>query len=213
MRQEDAKRAQTGTPAPFLPENCDRLTAARRVLIYVSKCAQCTAGKTGEDPEALQLLDQFNQFHPEELVVNGPYTIDQASITNAQFDMPKNEKSFFADKAAFDKIVNFNGETDTISAVVLSKDIDYATHGFPPATEQQMQQNDQRKGDQHRAAPARRRWRDAAHSTAQAVAVRQAHPASTTIVNRFAAATRGTGSARLSALPHKFLMPHTPPAS
>jgi len=52
--------------------------------------------------------------------------------------MPKNESSFYADKAAFDKIVNFNGETDTISAVVLSKDIDYATHGFAPATEKQM---------------------------------------------------------------------------
>jgi peptide/nickel transport system substrate-binding protein len=84
------------------------------------------------------LLDQFNKFRPEDLIVNGPYTIDQNSITNAQFDMPKNEKSFFADKAAFDKIVNFNGETDTISAVVLSKDIDYATLGFAPATEKQM---------------------------------------------------------------------------
>jgi len=99
------------------------------------------AGKTGEDPEALQLLDEFNKFRPDQIIVNGPYTIDRDSITNAQFDMPKNEKSFYADKAAFDKIVNFNGETDTISAVVLSKDIDYATHGFPPATEQQMQEN------------------------------------------------------------------------
>jgi peptide/nickel transport system substrate-binding protein len=100
-----------------------------------------TAGKTTDDPEALQLLDEFNKFRPETLIVNGPYTIDQNSITNAQFDMPKNPTSFYADKAAFDKIVNFNGETDTISAVVLSKDIDYATHGFPPATEQQMQAN------------------------------------------------------------------------
>jgi len=95
-------------------------------------------GKNSESPEFLQLLDQFNKFRPEDLIVNGPYTIDKNSITNAQFDMPKNEKSFFADKAAFDKIVNFNGETDTISAVVLSKDIDYATHGFAPATEKQM---------------------------------------------------------------------------
>jgi peptide/nickel transport system substrate-binding protein len=97
-----------------------------------------TGGKTSADPEFKQLLDQFNKYRPEDIIVNGPYTIDKDSITNAQFNMPKNEKSFYADKAAFDKIVNFNGETDTISAVVLSKDIDYATHGFAPATEKQM---------------------------------------------------------------------------
>ncbi len=50
----------------------------------------------------------------------------------------KNDKAWNADKALFDKIVNFNGETDTISAVVLNKDVDYATHGFAPATEQEF---------------------------------------------------------------------------
>lgn len=99
------------------------------------------AGLTSDAPEWLQAVEQFNQFRPETLVVNGPYTIDAASITNAQFTMPKNDTSFYADQALFDRIVNFNGETDTISAVVLSKDIDYATHGFAPATEAQMQQS------------------------------------------------------------------------
>jgi peptide/nickel transport system substrate-binding protein len=98
------------------------------------------AGLNNEAPEWLQAVEEFNQFRPETLVVNGPYTIDPASITNAQFNMPKNDTSFYADQALFDRIVNFNGETDTISAVVLSKDIDYATHGFAPATEAQMQQ-------------------------------------------------------------------------
>jgi peptide/nickel transport system substrate-binding protein len=96
------------------------------------------SGADSEAPEFLQLLDEFNNFRPTELIVNGPYTIDVASITNAQFDMPKNPTSFWADQAKFDKIVNFNGETDTISAVVLTKEIDYATHGFAPATELQF---------------------------------------------------------------------------
>jgi len=96
------------------------------------------AGLTNEDAEWKQLVEQFNTFRPEELVVNGPYTIDIPSITNAQFDMPKNVDSYWADQTPFDKIVNFNGETDTISAVVLSREIDYATQGFAPATEQSM---------------------------------------------------------------------------
>jgi peptide/nickel transport system substrate-binding protein len=99
------------------------------------------SGANNEAPEWLQAVEEFNQFRPETLVVNGPYTIDIPSITNAQFTMPKNEKSFWAGDVAFDRIVNFNGETDTISAVVLSKEIDYATHGFAPATEQSMIDN------------------------------------------------------------------------
>jgi peptide/nickel transport system substrate-binding protein len=97
------------------------------------------SGATSDNDEFKQLLDEFNQYRPTELIVNGPYTIDQASITNAQFTMPKNEKSFWAEQAKFDRLINFNGETDTISAVVLSKEVDYATHGFAVATEQQMQ--------------------------------------------------------------------------
>ncbi|HWV25419.1 MAG TPA: ABC transporter substrate-binding protein [Thermomicrobiales bacterium] len=97
-----------------------------------------SSGTSKDDPEWAQFNEQFTSFRPDTLIVNGPYTIDIPSVTNAQFDMSKNHDSYWADQAKFDKIVNFNGETDTISAVVLSKDIDYATQGFPPATEQSM---------------------------------------------------------------------------
>jgi len=42
-----------------------------------------------------------------------------------------------ADKVNFGKIVLYNGETPTVTPLVLSGDIDYATHGFPPATEKE----------------------------------------------------------------------------
>jgi peptide/nickel transport system substrate-binding protein len=96
------------------------------------------AGKTIEDAEGAQLLEQFNQFRPELPPASGPYQIDEASISNAQMTLVKNDKAWNADKALFDKIVNYNGETDTISAVVLNKDVDYATHGFAPATEKEF---------------------------------------------------------------------------
>lgn len=102
-----------------------------------------SAGKTDTDDDWVKAVEDFNNYRPkpEDLIYDGPYTFDAASITNAQMDLPKNPKSFWADQTPFDKLVNFNGETDTISAVVLSKDIDYATHGFAPATEQSMLQN------------------------------------------------------------------------
>jgi peptide/nickel transport system substrate-binding protein len=37
----------------------------------------------------------------------------------------------------FDRIVLFNGETPTVTPLVLAGDVDYATHGFPPATEKE----------------------------------------------------------------------------
>lgn len=96
------------------------------------------AGKTTDDPEGAQLLDQFNQFRPDLPVNSGPFSIDVASITNAQMSLVKNENSHWAANVPFDKVVNYNGETDTITAIVLSKDVDYATHGFSVATENQM---------------------------------------------------------------------------
>ena len=53
----------------------------------------------------------------------------------------RNETSVFAAMTPFDRIINFNGETDTISAVALNKDIDFATQAFAPATEQELINN------------------------------------------------------------------------
>jgi peptide/nickel transport system substrate-binding protein len=97
-------------------------------------------GKTISDPEGKQLLQEFSNFKPDGIIASGPFNIDVKSITNAQFTMPKNTTAWNADQIAFDKIVNYNGETPDITPVVLSKDVDYATHGFPPTTDQAMQQ-------------------------------------------------------------------------
>ena len=47
--------------------------------------------------------------------------------------------SWWADKVKFDNMVNNNGETPVITPLVLSGDVDYATHGFPPATDHEFQ--------------------------------------------------------------------------
>jgi peptide/nickel transport system substrate-binding protein len=98
------------------------------------------SGKTVSDPEGKQLLQEFTNFKPDSIIASGPFNIDVKSITNAQFTLPKNTTAWNADQVLFDKIVNYNGETPDVSPLVLSKEIDYATHGFPPSTEQAMQQ-------------------------------------------------------------------------
>jgi peptide/nickel transport system substrate-binding protein len=98
------------------------------------------SGKTIDDPEGRQLLQNFTNFRPPDVIASGPFKFDTTSITQAQLTLVKNPTAWNADQVLFDKIVNYNGETPDITPVVLSKDVDYATHGFPPATEQAMQQ-------------------------------------------------------------------------
>ncbi|MEZ4707193.1 MAG: ABC transporter substrate-binding protein [Caldilineaceae bacterium] len=92
------------------------------------------AGKTPDDQEWKDALAEFNKFRPEDMVVLGPYKIDPSSITEATLILNKVETSYWADKVKFDRMVNYNGETPVITPLVLSGDVDYATHGFPPAT-------------------------------------------------------------------------------
>ncbi len=100
--------------------------------------ALSAAGLDMSSDEGKKLLDRFNQFHPEYVPASGPYMFDVASISNATMTLPKNESSYFAANAAFDRILNYNGETDTITPLVLNKDIDYAGNAFAPATEAEM---------------------------------------------------------------------------
>ncbi len=95
-------------------------------------------GLTKDDDEWKSLLQEFNEFRPEEMVVLGPYQIDPNSITESQMILNKVETSHWADIVNFDRIVNYNGETPVVTPLVLSGDVDYATHGFPPATEREF---------------------------------------------------------------------------
>jgi peptide/nickel transport system substrate-binding protein len=94
------------------------------------------SGKAADSTEFKQLNQEFQAFRPKEMITTGPFKIDQASMTNSQVTLVKVPTSWAADKVNFDKVVLYNGETDQITPVVLAKDVDYATHGFPPATEQ-----------------------------------------------------------------------------
>lgn len=105
---------------------------------YAQRVADLVAaGKTKDDDEWKNLLQEFNEFRPEDMVVLGPYKIDPASITESQMILNKVETSYWANTVQFDRLVNYNGETPVVTPLVLSGDVDYATHGFPPATERE----------------------------------------------------------------------------
>jgi peptide/nickel transport system substrate-binding protein len=97
---------------------------------------------SGTDPESKEFRDvvtKFDEFKPEEMVVTGPFKIDKDSITESQLTMNKVDTAWNADQTDLDKMVIYNGETPAVTPLVLSKDIDYATHGFPIATEKSFE--------------------------------------------------------------------------
>lgn len=98
-----------------------------------------TPAGDGSTAALASVIDEFNKFKPDHMVVTGPYNFDTSSITSSQLTMNKVETSAWVKTANFDRLVLFN-QTDaaSIPALILSKNCDYSTSGFPPATEKAM---------------------------------------------------------------------------
>ncbi len=109
---------------------------------YAAKAqALFDAGKTREDQEWKDLQTELGEFRPPAKVVTGPYTIASLDDVNeARLTMVKNPTSYWADKVKFDQILMYQGETPVITPLVMANQVDYATHGFAPATEKAFQQ-------------------------------------------------------------------------
>ncbi len=97
------------------------------------------AGKDMDSAEGKALNAEFQKFRPKKVVVSGPFNFDYNSITNSQLTLVKNKTGYGADKTQFEKIVLFNGEVPDVTPVVAAKNVDYATHGFPVASEKAFQ--------------------------------------------------------------------------
>jgi peptide/nickel transport system substrate-binding protein len=97
-------------------------------------------GGTNSTDPGKALIKEMNDFRPAGPPSFGPYKIDPASLTAAQVSLVRNPNGLFADKVNFDKILIYQGETAEISPIVLNGDIDYATHGFPLATDRAFQE-------------------------------------------------------------------------
>lgn len=97
---------------------------------------------SGADPESKEyrdLVTKFEEYRPEQMVVTGPFNINKKTITESQLTMDKVETAWNADRTDFDRMIIYNGEVPAVTPIVLSKDVDYATHGFPLATEKSFE--------------------------------------------------------------------------
>ncbi len=116
----------------------ERYRSAATYGALADEVAKLVEAKKGADSDEWKaLVQKATEFRPDKLIVSGPFDLDLKSITEAQLTLVKNPTGYLADKIAFDKVVLYNGETPVVTPLVLAGDVDYATHGFPTATEKQ----------------------------------------------------------------------------
>jgi peptide/nickel transport system substrate-binding protein len=96
------------------------------------------AGKAQTADEVKALTKDFDAFRPKDYVASGPFHMDVDKITEAQLTLTKRPDAWNADKVKIDQIVIYAGETEQATPLVLGKKVDFVTHAFPPATEQQF---------------------------------------------------------------------------
>ncbi|HDM70900.1 MAG: ABC transporter substrate-binding protein [Thermotoga sp.] len=95
-------------------------------------------GKDKSSDEMKKLIVEFNDFRPKEMLANGPFMPDMNNYTEAEAHLIRNPYYYDKETVKFDRIRLINGETAVITPLILAKQIDYATHAFPPATEKQF---------------------------------------------------------------------------
>ncbi|GAB3925958.1 ABC transporter substrate-binding protein [Microlunatus endophyticus] len=97
------------------------------------------AGADTSGADFTKLNSDLIGFKPSKLIPNGPFDYDYSTINATQLSLKKNTSSVLAEAVKFASILLYNGETPTVTPLVLSKDVDYATHGFAVASEKQFQ--------------------------------------------------------------------------
>jgi len=107
--------------------------------VAAKAATQFAAGKTVASDEIKALRAELAALRPTTPPAIGPYKIDPASVNEAQLTFVRNTAGLFNDQVNFDKVVIYQGETAAVTPLVLAGDIDYATHGFPIATEKAFQ--------------------------------------------------------------------------
>jgi peptide/nickel transport system substrate-binding protein len=115
----------------------ENLRAASVYGDFGTKGAELLASGAAKDSEEVTAaLDELTKFRPEMLVSGGPFKLMPEDVADARVKLVKNDGGVDADKVAFDEVVVWNGETETVFPLLQDGQLWYATHGFAPAQEE-----------------------------------------------------------------------------
>lgn len=102
---------------------------------FSAQAAELVAsGAESDSDEFAAALEALTEFRPESYVAAGPFMI--SDVDDARVQLVKNEGGINADVVAFDEVIAWNGETETVFPLLQDGQLWYATHGFAPAQEE-----------------------------------------------------------------------------
>lgn len=117
-----------------LAERLILITNLRPASVYGEIANRAAELEPGDEWDAL--LNELTEYRPEVPVSGGPYTIDPASITEANMMLNLNSEGFAGNIQNFDAVRMWNGETEVVTPLVANEELWYITHGIPPTTEE-----------------------------------------------------------------------------
>ncbi len=92
------------------------------------------------DSDAWKALQtEIVEFRPTSIIASGPYIYSLDDVGDSFMTLHWQPGSIFSEAVKFGDVKIWYGETEAVTPLVLDGEVTYATHGFPPATDQAMQ--------------------------------------------------------------------------
>lgn len=117
-------------------------TTIRSMAVYgdlAQKAMEVYASGANKDSESwLALQTEIKEFRPEVVVASGPFIYGLEDIGDSFMTLHWQPNSIFSETVKFGEVKIWYGETEAVTPLVLDGKVSYATHGFPPATDQAM---------------------------------------------------------------------------
>lgn len=107
--------------------------AQRALDLYAS-------GAAIDSEEWSALQTEILEFRPESIIASGPFIYTLDDVGDSFMTLRWQPNSIFSENVAFGEVRIWYGETEAVTPLVLDGEVSYATHGFPPATDQAMQE-------------------------------------------------------------------------
>ncbi len=118
-------------------------TTVRNASIYadlIQKSLDMYASGAASDSEEWTALQaEIREFRPAEVIASGPFIYTLDDVGDSFMTLKWQPGSIFSDTVKFGEVRIWYGETEAVTPLVLDGQVTYATHGFPPATDQAMQ--------------------------------------------------------------------------
>ena len=132
----ERKAKREGKPAPVYPAPTPEQLLSNKLAALLKEALDAQWKPIKDKSKVVR--NELNAFRPEYRYGTGPFMLSMKDVNESQLTLRKFKDYWGKENILFDKVILYNGETPTITPMLMANELDYATHGFPIATERQL---------------------------------------------------------------------------